>query len=83
MPAITVSPTDHFPPNDVSVHEQSVCYRTRTFPGLYSPKGTRDLNYFLLGAPLKLIENIKSKNTSFIQEALSKINADRDSYHFS
>jgi hypothetical protein len=47
------------------------------------PKVTRDLNYFLLGVPLKLIENIKSENASFIQEALSKINAGHDSYHFS
>jgi hypothetical protein len=71
------------PPNDASAHEQSVSYRPVTFSGLYSPKGTRDLNHFLMRAPLKLIENIKSENAPFIQEALSKINASHDSYHFS
>jgi hypothetical protein len=72
--------SDHFPQMTLVSIEQSVCYRPVTFPGLYSPKGTRNLSHFLLGAPLKLIEDMKSKN-SYVWEALSKINADHDSYH--
>jgi hypothetical protein len=60
------------PLNDASVREQSARCRPVTYPCLYSPEGVRDLNHSLLGAPLKLIESLKTKAAHFIQEALSK-----------